>query len=289
MIGTPTAITSRSHHWVSLTTEQLIQSLSEIFFYILDGLLLLLYYSYTSISFARILTQLPVMADDSMPPRPETEFDFNFPDGIDSEDDIPNVGQNDYGSLDGLPDSSKPSGNHNSNSHYANQQDDDYSTAMKGFSDDEAGDETFDSSWTTNRVENNNFMIKKSPRRLNADDADDEDSPKVKRPRQSLFGGPDRGIEECGLDQPTEDYQSDHDTINTPGKGIRNCMSSINLGEEDGASQSFSLGFGLELSDKGSMSSRTSPAPSEGSIIIPPDDQVSRAIGSDRICCHGFY
>ncbi|KAF2130739.1 hypothetical protein P153DRAFT_336572 [Dothidotthia symphoricarpi CBS 119687] len=227
------------------------------------------------------------MVDNDMPPRPETEFDFSLPHGLEAGEDASNDDQNDRDSLHDLFNSPEPDNDneHNKidhNDHDLNpenrnndQQDLNYCAFAKGFSDDEDGDETFDGSWAGHQAKTSSSRNKKSPRRSETDDADDEESPRMKKPRQSLFGGPDEEVEEDEPDRRVTEDQSGLDALDTPEQGIRNRISSLNLDQqEDETIRPFNLGFGLASSDRGSISPRSSPAPSEGSVIIPPDDQV---------------
>lgn len=181
-----------------------------------------------------------------MPPRPQCDFDFTLPHGIDSQHS---------------PDNKESREFHLGEEQYA-QQDMNYDTFGPGFSDDEGRKEAFDRSWKAPQARKPSPK-KKSPRRTEDSDGDDEASPLAKKPRQSLFGGPDEDIEE-------------EIATKTPDYGIRNRMSSMNLDEQDiqdGLTSSFGLGTGPSNWD--SRSPIASRAASEESVVIPPDDQVS--------------
>ncbi|KAF2036191.1 hypothetical protein EK21DRAFT_52289 [Setomelanomma holmii] len=238
------------------------------------------------------------MADDNMPPRPECEFDFNLPHGVDMdadmttntnnepslvpnlhEDPTPQHAENDDDSLNDL---SNDPGNHEvhhepgTSDRNSPQQAMNYDTFAQGFSDDEGGEEAFNRSWTAHqaRKPSPKKKKKKSPRRSADEDTDDESSPRPKKPRKSLFGGV---VEEIKTQEEEVYVDSQGDTINAPktlGHGIGSGIAILNLHEQYAQDdRPFNLGFGLGSSDRDSMSPVRSRAPSEESIIIPSDDQ----------------
>jgi hypothetical protein len=245
------------------------------------------------------------MTDESMPPRPEVEFDFNLPHGIDADEDaieddrnihddpenanltqdIRNSAEHDldidmHETRDGVR-HSKDASKDFQNSGY---QEMNYNTLEKGFSDDDDAPEAFDRSWLAHQARKSPPKKKKSPR---ADDDDDEASPRSKKPRQSLFGGPPDEVEENEYDDLFEERPADRladqfddlPATETTNQSVGNRMSSLNLEQQDTeggpSEQPLNLGFGFGDSDRESMSPRESPAPSEGEIVIPPDTQVS--------------
>lgn len=238
-----------------------------------------------------------------MPPRPEVEFDFNLPHGIDNEKETPAIDQDplssafhdavmqdehdchdgqDYADIshqNAVPD-------HNPDSHNQNraQHDMNYNTLEEGFSDDDDAPKAFDRSWTAHQARRSSPKKKKSPR---AEDSDDEASTKSKKPRHSLFGGSTEEVEEDDLEdlfeEPPEDRLID-EAENLPETELRkhsigNRMSSLNLDQQEREAspleQQFNVGFQQPGdSDREGMSSRGSPAPSDGEVIIPPDTKV---------------
>jgi hypothetical protein len=166
-----------------------------------------------------------------------------------------------------------------------------YGVLPQGFSDDENVGETFDRSWSGQQSRKLSSKEKK-PARQPDSDADEQASPRMKRPRHSLFGGPEVEMEDGKPEgYPTEQYaqqserylleQSQITEPPTPGQGIRNRMTSLSLEQQERevspAIRPFNSGFDLVTSERGSMSPGYSRAASEESIIIPPDTQV-RAI-----------
>jgi len=228
--------------------------------------------------------------DDNMPPRPEVEFDFNLPHGIDAEQAAPadeTDVRNSQAGLEPMEDVQQTVEQDDAPGlllQDSAQHDMNYNTLEAGFSDDEDAPKAFDRSWTAHRARKYSPRNKKSPR---TDDGDDEPSPKSKKPRQSLFGGLAEEVEEDHFDDLLEEQPDDHlvdeeiDLPETelPRQSIGNRMSSLNLDQEereaDPFEQQFNLGFEQPGdSDREGMSSKGSPAPSDGEIVIPPDTQV---------------
>jgi hypothetical protein len=173
------------------------------------------------------------------------------------------------------------------------EQDLNYGVLPQGLSDDENVDKAFDRSWSGQQARKTSPKSKKSPRKSDSG-TDEEASPRTKKARHSLFGGPEVEMEDGQPeDYPIEQYaqQSEGYLLEqsqnmieppTPGQGIRNCMTSLNL-EQQGrdvspAMRPFNSGFDLATSERGSMSPGYSRAASEESIIIPPDNQVRATI-----------
>jgi hypothetical protein len=158
----------------------------------------------------------------------------------------------------------------------------------QGFSDDDDAPQAFDRSWSGHQARKSPSTSKKSPR---TDDGNDEASPRVKRPRQSLFGGPKDEIEEDQFDDlfgelPEEGLRDQADNLletAVPRENIGNRLSGLDLEAQEtevhSSEQPLNLGFGFEESERDSMSPRVSPALTDGNIVIPPDTQV-RAISS---------
>ena len=210
---------------------------------------------------------MAALTGDAMPPRPECEFDFNLPNGIEMEDGAllaqdttattdNNDPMEDAQRTDQEVDELFVDDENNA------QQPMNYDTFQPGFSDDEGGEEAFDRSWGGHQARRASPKKKKSPRRSEDGDGDDEGSPRTKRPRKSLFGGPNEEIEDMNVSKASR-------------PNIRHRMSSLNLDQQEAQDErTFNLGFGLGSSERDSMSPVPSRAPSEDSIIIPPDDQV---------------
>jgi hypothetical protein len=161
------------------------------------------------------------------------------------------------------------------------QQSVNYEQLALDFSEDEGIEEAFDRSWPAH-LARKPPRKKKSPRRSQDSDGDDEASPRMKKPRKSLFGGP---AGEPGVEEREEDEDQNGDTYASGAAraarpDLRHRMSSLNLDEgdiEDEGSQDNSpvdLSSGLGSFER-SISSAYSRAPSEDSFTIPPDNQVS--------------
>lgn len=230
-----------------------------------------------------------------MPPRPDVEFNFNLPHGIEAEDDedqqerLENSMDLDHSmqNLNPLEDARQTTEcSHNSDMQEQSlaHRDMDYQTLEKGFSDDDNAPEAFDRSWLAHQTRKSPPKKKKSPR---ADDGEDEAVPRSKKPRQSLFGGPTAEAEEHQYDdlfeeQPEDRLVDEANDLPAPEvtkQNIGNRMSSVNLEQQETdarpSEQPLNLGFGFGDSDREGMSPRASPAPSEGELVIPPDTQVS--------------
>jgi hypothetical protein len=162
----------------------------------------------------------------------------------------------------------------------------DYETFLPGFSDDEGGEAAFDRSWTSQKAGKASPKNKKSPRRSEDSDGDDEASPRTKRPRHSLFGGPDEEV--LHQEQEAVEQNEDMSVLETPRPDIRQRFSSLTLDQQDAQDvhdtegiqeaqgvDDFNMGLDLGSSDMTSMPNAPSRAPSEESIVIPPDTVVS--------------
>jgi hypothetical protein len=232
-----------------------------------------------------------------MLPRPEPEFDFSLPHGISTD-------------ADQLEDGDQEAVNHavdqNSQDHmdiddaepFTGDIDDlfvdrddptqphlNYETYQSGFSDDEGHEQAFDRSMSANKARKAPPKNKKSPRRSdNGDGSDhrnDEESPKPKKPRKSLFGGPVDEDDDEDRGGHVNDQVEAPLTSQIPGLGIRERMSSLNLEQAEAEDQQIEdtgpidMGFGLGLSERDSMSPPPSEPESEESVVIPPDNRVS--------------
>lgn len=229
-----------------------------------------------------------------MPPRPECEFEFNLPHGIDTEesasidsdhndksmqnsqdDQAVNSTQRSHDSLDDLFKDPESHDRHSVEDQHQAQQSLNYDTFQPGFSDDEGGGEVFKSSWTAQQARKASPKNKKSPRRLQDDDGDEEISPMIKRPRKSLFGGPDTTSEDQAAFENIANQNEDLQTPEPSKPDIRHRLSSLNLVQQEAQdTRTYDLSFRLGSSDEDSMSPIPSRAPSEESVIIPSDDQV---------------
>jgi hypothetical protein len=227
------------------------------------------------------------MTDEEMPPRPECEFDFNLPHGLDNDNATPNgTAMLDDSAVNMHPeevrapmedaDADRFNDDLLMDNEQNAQQAMNYDTFKLGFSDDEGGDEAFDHSWEAQKARKPSQNKKKSPRRSEDSDGDDEASPRAKKSRQSLFGGPGGGVADEEHDEYTIDQNVEPIFPQTIGHGIGNRMSSMNLDDHDAHGvYNFSPDFGTGTSNWDSRSLIPSRAPSVESIIIPPDDQVS--------------
>lgn len=152
-----------------------------------------------------------------------------------------------------------------------------YQSLPRDISDDDGVAEAFDRSWISHQARRSRPKVKKSPRR-DETDGDDEANPRIKKPRQSLFCGPEPRDEKVDNQNYSMNQDDDMDESRTLKQGIGRRMSSLNLERQDQEGspldRPFYLGFGA-TSGRDSLSPRASPTPSEDSISIPADDQVS--------------
>jgi hypothetical protein len=234
-------------------------------------------------------------ADDIMPPRPDVEFDFNLPHGIDSEeaaasnDQHNHDYQDDHDFMEEVRHTTEPNNDLDLYDQDTGEQDMNYNVMPKGFSDDEDAGEAFDRSWSGRQAKKSSPKNKKSPKR-SSDDGDDEASPMTKKPRKSLFGGPMEGNDEERPDEEPEEYIVHWDDNVREPKTPRHCivkrLSSLSLEqqerEDSPAERPFNFGFGITTSnrdsDRGSMSPTPAPDTSNENVFIPPDTEVSASL-----------
>ncbi|KAL5116239.1 hypothetical protein ACEQ8H_005904 [Pleosporales sp. CAS-2024a] len=236
--------------------------------------------------------------DESMPPRPECEFDFNFPTAVDDSDsktlettmarhsrDAPtqHVPQA-HTELDALLEG----GSDNA------QQVVNYDNLKPGFFEDGDSVEQHDRSREAEQAHKSSPNQKKSPRRSEEGDEFDKASPNTKRPRTSLFGGPTQHVQDEDFkdsSSSTSLYMSAQ-RVSTP--NFHRQMSDLNLEqqpvedlphhqdatglqdaqdlpEDDG--RPTKPGFDPASFGYNNPSPATSRAVSEDDLIIPPDDQ----------------
>jgi hypothetical protein len=228
----------------------------------------------------------------SMSPRPDVEFDFILPHGMDNEDAVPSNEQtnydyqNDHDPMEGFHHTTEPTNALDLYGQNIGEQNMNYELLPKGFSDDEDAGEPFDRSWSGRQAMKSPPKDKTSPKR-SSDDGDDEASPTAKKPRKSLFGGPMEDYEEERPDgHPKDDVVDQNDDVRepkTPGHGIGNRLSSLNFEQQERADspseRPYNLGLDIATiddgSDRGSMSPTPPPDPNDEHVVIPPDDQVS--------------
>jgi hypothetical protein len=251
--------------------------------------------------------------DDSLPPRPDTAFDFNLPHGIDTEEHAPSTGQTvhdfadrepndpqyDHDQMEDIQHTAEPKNNVDLYDQDTGEQEMNYELMPKGFSDDEDAGEAFDRSWSIHQAQKSPPKNKKSPKR-SSDDGDEEAIPTTKKPRVSLFGGPMDEDEEERSEEEPEKYGVDRDEDvaepKTPGHGIGNRLSSLNLEQQERevspTERPLNVGFGLPLSDRGSdrsMSPTPPPDTPEENVCIPPDTEVSSALNFLLAYCATTY
>jgi hypothetical protein len=164
----------------------------------------------------------------------------------------------------------------------------DYDTFQQGFSDDEDGEDAFNRSWTAQQVRKKSQKSKKSPRRSENSDGGDETSPRTKRPRKSLFGGPAQELLSPELKKFTGDHMEDEEAHNASTPDIRHRICSLDLNQQDSQDEedvqqardehTSDLGPDLGTSAVASPLPAWPRAPSEESIDIPPDTEVSMFI-----------
>ncbi|KAH6618970.1 hypothetical protein C7974DRAFT_441563, partial [Boeremia exigua] len=222
---------------------------------------------------------------DNPPTGPDVTFDFNLPHGIDIENDTVEIEQLQdssgiadhssqvmYGPRDEYEDEDEDEDVHmevDFDDH--GKHDLNYRYFSPGFSNDEGSDEAFEHYWLSHQAKKQarkGTKGKKSPRRSENGGDDFGSAIRVKRPRQSLFGGAE---EELDDEEQADDLlkvaaaAADH--------GIGNRMSSLNLDQQQQGDENMpsatNTGFGLACSDVGSV--RNSPIPSDDEPFIPPD------------------
>ncbi|KAJ4368810.1 hypothetical protein N0V83_005892 [Neocucurbitaria cava] len=115
-----------------------------------------------------------------------------------------------------------------------------------------------------------------SPDILEGEDRHETD-PTTTRPRQSLFGGLIPEHEQQRFEGHFVGQDEDLEQLSGPGADAVHTMAREYREREKERSPSeeapYNLGFGFDSSIRASASPRASPVPSEGSVIIPPDDQ----------------
>ncbi|CAO2650864.1 Nn.00g091610.m01.CDS01 [Neocucurbitaria sp. VM-36] len=231
--------------------------------------------------------------DDNIRMQPRCEFDFNLPHGIDTQTDGHNkeqcldsaIHRNDqqkFGDVhtkqDSVEDIVHTTGTHSDPElHDQNDSDQhmDYGTLEKNFPDDEYQTAVFDHSWEGHQVRDPSAESKESPSYLE-EGRDDEIGLGTKTTPMSLFGGIATEHREPRFEEHHLDPGDYADLPRAPEEGIYYSMSSDFDERERESSPSerpFNLDFGLDSSNGEKMSPRASLAPSEESIIIPPDDQ----------------
>ncbi|KAL6710866.1 hypothetical protein ACN47E_007923 [Coniothyrium glycines] len=210
------------------------------------------------------------MADDDMPPRPDCEFDFRLPHGSESQDEDEQIQEQHNANHP----NSREAGRHIESSDQTNVPEVvSYAEFPVGISDDEEAGEAFDRSWAGHQARKSLTNSNKSPRR----NSDDVTSPRSKKPRQSLFGRPS---EEDIETRQTAHATEEQDTVLQPavsGSNIGQHMSSLNLEQEvrqdSPLERTVDPGLGFNSSVRGSLTPSPSRAPSEESVVIPPDSQ----------------
>ncbi|KAH7399122.1 hypothetical protein DE146DRAFT_523798 [Phaeosphaeria sp. MPI-PUGE-AT-0046c] len=221
------------------------------------------------------------MEDGSRPPKPDCNFDFNLPHGVDVEEaTIPEQSQ---GLIESLASHSQVDCIKMKVVQHADRLSGDFiahraqngtpqnmnlASADTGFSDDEGHQEAFDRSWLSRRAKKASPALTKSLRRWQEGDGDDEASP-TKKARQSLFGGP---AEE---DQGGEEHVNGcHDVVHAPtntSPEINDGMLSLYIDSDRQDVEQIALSpVTLGTSPKASITERDSmsPAPS----LVPSDD-----------------
>lgn len=232
------------------------------------------------------------MTEDSMHVKPDCDFEFSLPHGIDDEDgasftEAPAAAVTDSNTMEdrscgGQGTSDLFDDNYNA------QPTTEYVLPL-GFPDDEGGDEAFDRSWTGHQARKAMPKQKKSPRHSEDGDSDDEAIPRAKKPRKSLFGGgPVEHVEEEAehnveddlpediqvqvMEDRADEFEDDISSFSAHRLDIRQRMSSLNLDlQEEPDNHLFKLSFGIATSDKDEHSPAPSRAASEESVAIPKE------------------
>jgi hypothetical protein len=234
------------------------------------------------------------MADESLQDRPEVTFDFNLPHGVAVEESngqqdtqqrmqlyINSDGDNDMSDLFGDDEFSTARGNDLcAGDQDSNDREMNFRQFSSGFSDDEGSREAFDCSWESHEAKKRAAKAAKStksPRRSDNEDEATESEARAKKLRQSLFVESDAEMEE-------EEQVGNLFAPATPGRGIGNRMSSLNLDQQENSEEateaSMTTGLELACSDIGSV--HNSPVPSDDEVVIRPE--VSRPVRSLMDC-----
>ncbi|KAF2624179.1 hypothetical protein BU25DRAFT_374521 [Macroventuria anomochaeta] len=216
--------------------------------------------------------------DENLPDKPEVTFDFNLPHGIDVEENTlpskdltkqPTITQDpddgDDAPIQDLFFTSDPG----MSGHEDTEQDLNYRQFSLDFSDYEGSERGFERSWPSHQAKKQAAKAargKKSPRRSDAEGDDSDSGTRAKKPRPFLFGGPEEDME-------NEEQVDNLFAPATPGRGIGNRMSSLNLdqqqnGDED-MERPINTGFGFACSDIGSV--HDSSVPSDDEFVKPPN------------------
>ena len=222
------------------------------------------------------------MADEGLLPEPDVGLDFSLPHDINAEGNAASPGNNAYELMDYSPvrdieDKIRQTPAPNDNLVITKENVGLHEVLQNRPSDRGEAFEAF------NVSSSKHLQDKKS---LRTDDGENEESPKCKKPRQSLFGPPMENTEEGQLDDLFEEQSeelmnpgnSTHEPeILTP--SICSFMCSLNLEQQIGENHQpeppFNFESGLAESEMDFMSPRVSPAPGQGDTTIPPDHQVS--------------
>ncbi|KAF2847182.1 hypothetical protein T440DRAFT_457015 [Plenodomus tracheiphilus IPT5] len=222
------------------------------------------------------------MAQTTVSPLAEYDFDFNLPHGVDIDDYpidsathavnsvAPHGDEDSHDADDNEPEQEEHDNLDNDDTLIGDGvQDMNYNSLPKGISDDEDAGPAFDRSYRPV------LKTKRSPRRKHVDDLEIA-SPPLKKPYKSIFGDP---TQEDAL-SPCEGSSMDmKDEIipKTPGHGIGIRMSSLNIEQQDRehspSDRPFNVGFDVLESETGDQSMRDSPALPDYNVVIPPDTQ----------------
>jgi len=222
------------------------------------------------------------MADEGILPKPDVELDFNLPQGINAEGGAASPGTTDYGLTNYSPvhkpeDKIQQTPEPNNNLDNPEENVGQHEVLQKRLLDLGEASEVFNAS-SSKRPQNKN-----SPR---TNGGENEESPKFKKPRQSLFGPPMENLEEEEFDylfeEQPEDVISQGNSTHKPDiltPSIGSFMCNLNLEQQIGkdhySEPTFNFESGLAESEMDFMSPRVSPAPNQGDNIILPDRQVS--------------
>lgn len=204
------------------------------------------------------------MTDKHLFGKPDPNPEFNLSDST-------NTGQELNGSLEHAADASEHTVSTAGQESLDNHQGLDYRAFSPGFSDDEDSGEAFERSWPSHQAKKQATMAaksKKSPRRSDNESEKSEARIQAKKPRQSLFGRADEGMD---IDKQINGGLAPA----PPGFGLGN-MSSLTLDQQHGKNEieyPVRNSFSLACSDTSSIP--TSTPPSDEEVAIPPDAVVS--------------
>jgi hypothetical protein len=223
------------------------------------------------------------MPSDTMPCRPDCEFHFNLPHSFDPDEEQ-SVEQAiifaDNENRDDPMEGTSPN-DEDLDALFADYEDNSEQPLSHdrfpiGFSDNGGAKDAFDRSWDAHQAKRQySKKTKKSPRRSEVGDKDDDACPRIKRPRKLLFGDPGQEVEEQEHEEGVENQDGSIEFRDSPQPGLRNRLSSLNLDQQEAQDTHIpNLGFGPRSSEIDSASPGPSRAPSEESVVIPPDDKV---------------